>query len=72
MEQSPSCETNRFSGSQDIPRILWKEHSLPRLKVRATCPYSEPDQSSPFPHPTSLGSIIIIIIIIIIITPFEV
>ena len=23
MEQSPSCETNRFSASQEIPRILW-------------------------------------------------
>ena len=23
MEQSPSSETNRFSASQEIPRILW-------------------------------------------------
>ena len=23
MEQSPSLEANRFSASQDIPRILW-------------------------------------------------
>jgi hypothetical protein len=23
MEQSPSWETNRFSASQEIPRILW-------------------------------------------------
>ena len=24
MEQSPSCEANRFSASQEIPRVLWK------------------------------------------------
>jgi hypothetical protein len=24
MEQSPSCEANRFSASQEIPRTLWK------------------------------------------------
>jgi hypothetical protein len=24
MEQSPSWEDNRFSASQEIPRILWK------------------------------------------------
>ena len=23
MEQTPSCEANRFSASQEIPRILW-------------------------------------------------
>ena len=26
------------------------EDSLPRLQVPATCPYPEPDQSSPYPH----------------------
>ena len=28
MEQEPSWEANRFSGSQEIPRILWnpKDH----------------------------------------------
>jgi len=24
IEQSPYCEANRFSASQEIPRILWK------------------------------------------------
>ena len=29
------------------------EGSLPLLRQPATCPYPEPDQSSPYPHPTS-------------------
>jgi hypothetical protein len=36
------------------------EGSLPSLPVPATCPYPEPDQSSPYPlppHPTSLISL---------------
>jgi len=33
MEQSPSLETDRFSASQEIPRILWPpEVSLPLLQ----------------------------------------
>jgi len=35
--------------------------SLPHLQVPATCPYPQPDQSSPFPpHPTSWRSILIL------------
>jgi len=34
--------------------------SLPHLKVPATCPYPEPDHSSPCPHPTSWRSTLII------------
>ena len=26
------------------------EGSLPRLQVPPTCPYPQPDQSSPYPH----------------------
>jgi hypothetical protein len=41
---------NRFSFSQEIPRILWNpEGSLPRLNVPSICPYPEPDQFRPFP-----------------------
>ena len=40
MEQSPSWEANRFSASQEIPRILWKpECSLPHSQMPAICPY---------------------------------
>jgi len=59
MEQSP-WEANRFSASQEIPRILEPQGSLPRLEVPATCRYAEPDQSSPWPHPTSWRSISIL------------
>jgi len=31
------------------PHFMESESLLPRLKVPATCPYPEPDQSSPFP-----------------------
>ena len=61
MEQSPSWEANRFSASQEILLILWNpESSSPHLQVPATCPYPEPDQSSPCPHPTSSRSILIL------------
>jgi len=33
MEQSPSSEANRFTASQEIPRILWNPNSLPQLQV---------------------------------------
>jgi hypothetical protein len=54
MEQIPSSETNRFSASQEIPRILWK------LKVhyhihKCLPPVSILSQIDAFhaPHPTS-------------------
>ena len=53
--QNPSSEANRFSASQEIPCILWNLiGSLLRLQEPATCPYPEPNQSSPcppIPHP---------------------
>jgi len=59
---SPSWESNGFSASQEIPHILWN----PRVHYRssqapATCPYPEPDQSSPLcSHITSWKSILIL------------
>ena len=51
MVQSPSWEANRFSASQEIPRIWTEpEGSLPHLQVSATCLYPGPAQSSPYTH----------------------
>ena len=50
MNHSHFWETNRFSDSQEIPRTLWNPKVHNRvLQVPATCPYSEPDYSSPCP-----------------------
>jgi hypothetical protein len=45
-EKNLSLEADRFSASQEIPHILWNP-KVYYCKVPATCPYSEPDQSSP-------------------------
>jgi len=51
MQQSPSSEANRFSATQEIPRIfLEPESSLPHSQAPATCSYPEPARSSPYPH----------------------
>ena len=51
MEQNLSLEANRFSASQEIPRILLNpEGSLPHSQVPATWPYREPARSSPYFH----------------------
>ena len=62
MQQSTSREANRFSASQEIPRILWKpEGSLPHSQVPTTCPYREPARSSSYPsQPNSWRSILIL------------
>ena len=52
MEHSPSLEANRFSASQEIPRNKL-EGLLPQSQENASRPYTEPDQSSPCPHPSS-------------------
>jgi hypothetical protein len=43
MEHSPS------------PHFMEADGSLPCLQVPAICPYPEPDQSSPCPHPIPLN-----------------
>ena len=48
-EQSPYCEGNRSSASQEILRILWPEGSLPHSQVPAVCPYPKPEKSSSCP-----------------------
>jgi len=35
------------------PHFMEAEGSLPRLYEPTSCSYSEPDQSSPFPHPSA-------------------
>jgi len=51
-QQAFRWEPNRFSVSQEIPRILRNpEGSLPHSHVPTTCLYPEPDQSNPCPIP---------------------
>jgi len=47
MEQSPSWEANRFSGSQEIPRILW--NTMLNYRIHILLP-TEPVRSSPYIH----------------------
>ena len=55
MEQSRSCEANRFAAIQEIPRILWN----PKVRVRtrkSPLPVPIVSQLDPVhdpPHPTS-------------------
>jgi hypothetical protein len=51
MEQIHSWEANSFSDSQEIPRTLRKPKVHYRIhKCPHTCPYPEPDRSSPYTH----------------------
>ena len=62
MEQSPSCEANRFSGSQEIPRILWNPKRFITVFTTARHLYlswARSIQSMPS-HPTSWRFILIL------------
>ena len=49
MEQSPSWEAKKFSASQENPHTSMKpKGSLLHSQVPATCPHSQPAQSSQY------------------------
>ena len=52
MEQSPSSEANRFSASQEIPRILWKP-KVHYYSHKCPPPVSLLSQLDPIQTPTS-------------------
>jgi hypothetical protein len=53
MEQSPSSETDRFSPSQEIPRILWPQVTLPLLQEPPPVPTLNQINPVFVPHLTS-------------------
>ena len=48
-EQSPCWKSNSSLPTQEIPLIVEAGGSLPHSQQPATCPYPEPDQTSPRP-----------------------
>ena len=61
MEQSSSWEANSsLSCSRNSPHFMEHEGSLSHSQQLDTCPYLEPDRSSPCSHSTSVRSILIL------------
>jgi len=62
MDQSPSCESKRFSASQEIPHILWNRMSITAFTNtrQLSLPWASSIQSTP-PHLTSGRSILILL-----------
>jgi hypothetical protein len=49
MEQSPSWEASWFWDSKNAMKFMEPEGSLPHIQDPATCPYLDPEPSSPCP-----------------------
>jgi hypothetical protein len=59
-EQIPSWEANISQLVKKFPTFYELAGLLRHFQVPVTCPYPDPDQSSPFPHATFWRSILII------------
>jgi hypothetical protein len=59
MEQSPSWEANRFSGSQEIPHFLWNPKVHYHIH-KCSPPVVVVNHLNPVHNPTSWGSILIL------------
>jgi hypothetical protein len=61
MKQSPSWESNRFSDSQEIPRILWNLRFITAFTSARQLSLSWANSTQSInPHPTSWRSILIL------------